>query len=49
MAVSYEKNKAHIYKWTAKNKARQNELCRISMAKAYVFKKEVMRLLKINI
>lgn len=47
--VSYTKNKIHILKWTAKNKTRQNELCRISMAKAYLFKKEVMRLLKIEI
>lgn len=49
MAVSYIKNKAHIYKWVAKNKDKQNELCRVSMAKAYLYKKEVMRLLKISI
>jgi hypothetical protein len=47
MAVTYEKNKTHIYKYVSNNREKINEINRKSMAKAYLYKKEVMRLLKI--
>jgi hypothetical protein len=49
MGQCYQKNKVHIYKWMANNKERKNEISKLSMAKAYLFKKEVMRLMKISI
>ena len=60
MAVSYAKNKKHIYKWVENNTEKYNELCKLKMRRKrtldYLVKtyntdlaNEIMRLLNISI
>ena len=47
MPLSYAKNKKHIYAYVTNNRDKINEINRRSNAKAYRFKKECERLMKI--